>query len=469
MDHLHMRWLGLLIGVLGLPGAVAGEPEIVGHVARFLRTDDRDTRTQLVAQITADPAYDRSRVSTWLHQAAEFPPQSAGRQTLVVPLLDDTQRTVVLRIPANYDAQRPWPLILALHGQGGNGDGIIGYVERVLGAEVEQFIIAAPDDYREVLIHHAYWPPVAEFPTLLHALRRAVHLDSDCVYVLGYSRGGHTAWTLAVTQPDQFAGVVPLAGYFNMLYPEQLWGSFVPNLAHLPVLCVWGADDVMNADGSRSARDGIAGMNRSFDKVAQGLGVKLEMVELPDCGHSDVVPPAAALHTLLTQTRVHSPEHVQHTFRHSICGSAYWVEVDDWRGDQWTDEKRRISATPEEVARNEVLEKAARLYRGLLGEADAQRTGQQIALSRKHFRTATVWLHEGMVNWDEPVELKVSGRVAFTGRIAPDLYVCLSQAARTWDFDRLRWAGLRYDGTRTTPVDATTEFPTLAELRAAGK
>jgi hypothetical protein len=24
-----------------------------------------------------------------------------------------------------------------------------------------------------------------------------------------------------------------------------------------------------------------------------------------------------------------------------------------------------------------------------------------------------------------------------------DLYVCLSQAARTYDFDRLRWAGVR--------------------------
>jgi hypothetical protein len=45
-----------------------------------------------------------------------------------------------------------------------------------------------------------------------------------------------------------------------------------------------------------------------------------------------------------------------------------------------------------------------------------------------------------------------------------------SPPARTQDFDRLRWAGLRFrSGGKTCPVDADTEFPTLADLLGVEK
>lgn len=43
----------------------------------------------------------------------------------------------------------------------------------------------------------------------------------------------------------------------------------------------------------------------------------------------------------------------------------------------------------------------------------------------------------------EPVSLRVDGEPVFAGKLKRDLYVCLAQAARTRDFERLRWAGLR--------------------------
>jgi hypothetical protein len=46
--------------------------------------------------------------------------------------------------------------------------------------------------------------------------------------------------------------------------------------------------------------------------------------------------------------------------------------------------------------------------------------------------------------------------------LKPDLLLCLTQAARTLDFDRLRWAGVRI-GARlaAAPVTAATPFPPL--------
>ncbi len=52
----------------------------------------------------------------------------------------------------------------------------------------------------------------------------------------------------------------------------------------------------------------------------------------------------------------------------------------------------------------------------------------------------TVWIGDGMVDWRQPVTVKAGGRQVFAGTLTPDLLVCLSQAARTLDFDRLRWA-----------------------------
>jgi hypothetical protein len=60
------------------------------------------------------------------------------------------------------------------------------------------------------------------------------------------------------------------------------------------------------------------------------------------------------------------------------------------------------------------------------------------------------------------VTVELAGRRVFSGILRPDLAVCLSQAARTLDFDRLRWAGLRIDAHgKAEVVTGTTAFPPL--------
>ena len=63
---------------------------------------------------------------------------------------------------------------------------------------------------------------------------------------------------------------------------------------------------------------------------------------------------------------------------------------------------------------------------------------------------------------DDPVQVSVDGAVVHDATLMPDLGVCLAQAKRTRDFDRLRWAGLRIDGDGTAiPVTMDTIFPPL--------
>lgn len=450
--------------------ARADEAAILADLAAFFRTEDPARRAARVARIRSDPAYDRGRVREWLHRADLFGPLPPGQQELPVPLPDGTTRSLTLRIPRDYDPHRPWPLLYVLHGTGGSGPGILGYYERLLGPRCEQFILAAPTGYEDVIIHQSRWPPTGEHPLALRAVKQRVHIDSDRVFISGYSRGGHATWTVAVLHADQFAGAMPLAGTFTLLMRERMWDVFLPNLAHTHVLGVWGAEDRLDQNGSASRHGGIAGLNRKCRDLAASLGLHLTLVELPDRGHGDVVPPPAELEQLLARTRGPCPPEVQHTFRHICQAQAYWLEGHAWRGARWTGRRVTVRLREDElIFRDEDVDEAAlRTYRGLLGELRGRIDGQRIDVRRKKVSDLTVWLSDGMIDWEQPVVLAVSGREVFRGRVAPDLHVCLAQAARTRDFDRLRWAGLRFQsGGKTQPVTPATRFPTLFELLQA--
>lgn len=447
-----------LVLLLGPAVVRADETAILADIAAFVRATDAGERQRLAAQVQADPAYDRTKISAWLHRAELFKPLPPGRQSLDVPLANGTTRAVVLRVPQGYDCRRPWPLIYALHGSGGNGDVIVGYVEKILGRNVESYIVAAPTGYGEAIIHQKEWPPVGEHAAVLLVLRQNVHIDSDRVFIMGYSLGGHTTWTVATLYADQFAGAMPLAGAFTIILPEYLWENFLPNLAALPVLCVWGVKDVEFEDGRGNPDGGIAGLNRKLRDKAGDLKLPLTAIEDPEKGHGGIVPPAGELTKWLAGTRVHYPKSVQHTFRHIGQARAYWVEGLKWTGEQWTDKPRSIHLREgESQYKDEDVDKAAaREYRGLLGELRGEIDGQRLRVHRRHVSELIVWIGNGMIDWDQPVVLDTGDRRPnFEGRLEPDLYICLTQAARTWDFDRLRWAGLRIkSGSKTRPVTA---------------
>lgn len=456
--------LALLAAGLGCGVLCADEREIIASITGFLRTDEVAQRQAEVARIVADPAYDRSRVSDWLHQADVFPELPAGRRELRVPLRTGDTRTVMLQIPPAYDRRRPWPLICALHGQGGDAGGITGLVASYLGPNAHQYVIAAPQSYADQIIHQPEWPPTAEHPRVWREIKRTVHVDSDRVYLVGYSLGGHTTWTLAALHADQFAGAMPLASTFTLLLPDLLWESFLPNLAHLPLLAVWGEHDTQYGGERISPEGGIAGVNRRLRELVTAAKLPCTMIELPDRGHRDVVPPGDEWAALLARRRERLPSYVRHVFRDTYQGRAYWLEAHAWTGSQWTDKPPRVQfRTGEDQFRDADFDQAtARTLRGLLGEVEGEVNGQEIRVRRKNIKDLTVWFGDGLVAWNRPVTIWAGGEAVFEGVVEPDLHVCLSQAARTGDFERLCWAGVRIrSGGKARLVTPRSEFPDL--------
>lgn len=452
-----------LFAALALSGvsAYADDSAILRDIRGFFAASDSGQREEIVRRIESDPAYSEGQLTQWLHAAGLFEAQTPGRFRFQVKIDAQYGLRVAVRVPAEYDHTRPYPLIYALHGTGGDGDGIVNYVERLLGDQIDNYIVAAPTGYRQALVHSTT-PPAREHPAILREIKRRTHIDSDRVYAFGYSRGGHTAWSLAVLHSDEFAGVAPVAGTLLLFEHGKLFETFLPNLVNTHVLASWGAGDVMSEDlVTRSADGGIAGLNRQLCSLAASLELPVKWYEDPDKGHGGVEPPRKDLVELLAHTREHYSRNIRHVFRLPYQGRTSWIEAHAWRGGWWDQQPLKISFRSGENPDDPDVqhEAMARAVRSQLGELRGEIDGQEIKVYRKKISELTVWIPEPLVDLGQPVVLTVNGHKAFEGKLEPDLFVAMSQAARTYDFDRLRWAGLRFkSGSRTKPVTGLTPF-----------
>jgi pimeloyl-ACP methyl ester carboxylesterase len=457
--------LSLALLVAASRPVAATEATILADMKAFFATADPARQAELAAHAEADPVFRRERVTEWLHRLDLFRPLKPGALELHVPVGYGQMRTVTLRLPRGYDPRRRWPLLYALHPSGGNGPFFLDYVEKqLLGPAVDEFILAAPTEYHQTGLD-APPPFTVDHPAILRAVRQAVHVDSDRVYALGYALGGYATWAVACLHADQLAGAVPISSAFCIPPTEDgLWRSMLPNFSYLPVLNVWGRQDTQEVLGVRGpdSLGGIGALNARWVQWLQGLpGPRLPLLQnvaLDGKGHGGAVPPPLALRKLLGLSRAHYPRRVEHNFRHVFQGSSYWLEAHSWEGAHWGGELPAYARRPGESEEQAF----GRVLRDLLGHLRGEIAGQTLKVDRRHVGEMTVWVGEGMVDWRRPVTVELAGHRVFSGMLKPDLFVCLSQAARTLDFDRLRWAGIRIDARgKAEPVTGATSFPPL--------
>jgi len=123
------------------------------------------------------------------------------------PIDDD----YLLYLPVDYaQSEVDWPLVIFLHGAGSaitNIDDI-----RVTGPPWlfehgmdSNFILLCPQLYADV-----HWDPDRLY-ALMQEIVSQYSVDQSRIYLTGLSRGGFGSWELAVSHPDLFAAIVPIA------------------------------------------------------------------------------------------------------------------------------------------------------------------------------------------------------------------------------------------------------------------
>jgi polyhydroxybutyrate depolymerase len=139
-------------------------------------------------------------------------------------------RSYFVHTPPGYDGSEKLPLVMMLHGGGGNAEN----AEKVSGlsdkADAVNFLVVYPDGTGGVGDHFHTWnsgnccayamknnvDDVAFLRALLEKLEYEYAVDPKRIYVTGISNGGMMAYRVACAMADKVAAIAPVAGALNV-------------------------------------------------------------------------------------------------------------------------------------------------------------------------------------------------------------------------------------------------------------
>jgi phospholipase/carboxylesterase len=181
-------------------------------------------------------------------------------------------------------SERP-PLLLLLHGYGSNERDLISFAPYLdprlhvvaargilnLGFGYAWYQLAGgpgnlrPDPKTRAQALDVLGKFVADLPERLGA-------DPQRFFLLGFSQGAIMSYTLGLTQPQRFAGIIPLSGYFDS---ETVGALDETQPGKLDILAMHGThDEIIPVAAARRTRD-----------ILTQTGVKLSYHEYP-VGHT---------------------------------------------------------------------------------------------------------------------------------------------------------------------------------------
>ncbi len=192
--------------------------------------------------------------------------------------VDNTLQPYRLYIPAAYDGKQPRPLVVALHGMGGDENSLFDSYGQpsALQREAERlgFLVVCPKGRAPASMYRG----AAETDVLdvVREVRREYQVDPKRIYMMGHSMGAYGTWSIAMAHPELFAALGPVAGGGNPAAMDKVKA--------IPQYVVHGDDD----------RTVPVTQSRSMVEAGRKVGAKIEYVEVPGGSHSNIVVPHIA-------------------------------------------------------------------------------------------------------------------------------------------------------------------------------
>jgi polyhydroxybutyrate depolymerase len=145
------------------------------------------------------------------------------------------RRCYLVYVPAAYNAARPSPVVLALHGFAGNAEGLRSIAVWEPIAEREGFVVVYPDGSSFPLRWNI--GPAANIPEVddvqfirdtIANLSTIVSIDKARIYVSGFSNGGQMAHRIACRMADEIAAIGIVDGIDGGMLEECMPSRAVP-------------------------------------------------------------------------------------------------------------------------------------------------------------------------------------------------------------------------------------------------
>jgi predicted esterase len=177
-------------------------------------------------------------------------------------------------VPTNYDASRKWPLIVTLHGAGGDENNFLESYQKLWpqNAEKRGYLIASVNGrgaFGGYLKENGAEKDVLD---VLAIMREKYNIDPDRVYLAGHSMGGGGTWRIGLEYRDQFAALAPITAGSPML------DALIAKTKPVPMVIVSGVKDALVP---------VAAVRANVEK-AKAAGYPIEYLEYPDGDHLSV-------------------------------------------------------------------------------------------------------------------------------------------------------------------------------------
>lgn len=178
-----------------------------------------------------------------------------------------------LFVPATRKDNEKFPVVLCLHGRGGNTDAASVISRPAMQAKHPCIVIAPGIDgakerwapsARDTARHRVVTPELVE---MLDAVIDKHAGNAARVYVTGQSMGGVGSWGLIAAHADRFAAAVPVCGIWNV--------DDAAKMKSVPVWAFHGADDPTVP---------VAG-SRDMINALKAAGAEPKYTEYPGVGH----------------------------------------------------------------------------------------------------------------------------------------------------------------------------------------
>ncbi len=161
------------------------------------------------------------------------------------------QRKYIVHVPPSYGAGQSAPVIIALHGGGGNALSAVNFFQLDEKADQEGFLVVYPEGTGRRVAGKLFgtWnagrccgpaqeknvDDVGFISLLIERLQEDFSVDAKRIYVTGMSNGALMAYRLACEISDKIAAIAPSGGHdaFDGCAPSR----------HVPVIHFHGSDD----------------------------------------------------------------------------------------------------------------------------------------------------------------------------------------------------------------------------------
>lgn len=210
------RLLGSVLCLVAVCGAGCGEDPDSSPAGD---TSAPDADTDVAHDTTPDGSDDATadvavEVDTFVPDFPADPPSTVGGD-----------RPARVTRPRDYDATRPWPVVILLHGYGASGLVQSAYLGLPPLANELGFLLVAPDGTPNA-DNSRFWngtpaccnfeqraiDDVAYITGLVAELSETHYVDPGRVYTLGHSNGGFMSYRLACEASETFTAIASLAG-----------------------------------------------------------------------------------------------------------------------------------------------------------------------------------------------------------------------------------------------------------------